>query len=84
MIYPVTEVHFGSNWTAIYVVLGAIPVVFVIVAVYSTWRERMTKRQRDLEESEKQSAMSTSSHRPRFNSASADSVLSPRASGSGE
>ncbi|KAI0201091.1 hypothetical protein F4808DRAFT_460293 [Astrocystis sublimbata] len=41
---PETAVHYDSDWTAIYVVIGAIPVVFVGVALYTTWRERIRAR----------------------------------------
>ncbi|KAI8956682.1 hypothetical protein F5Y11DRAFT_353387 [Daldinia sp. FL1419] len=29
----------GSNWTAMYVILGLIPVTFIIVAIFSAWRD---------------------------------------------
>jgi hypothetical protein len=48
--YPQTTVHRDSDWTAMYVVLGVIPLLFVCSVVYSSWRDRMReKRLRDLE-----------------------------------
>lgn len=42
----------GSDWTIAYVIVFLIPVVFVAIAVYSTWRDRRTaaaKAKNDLE-----------------------------------
>ncbi|KAI1422986.1 hypothetical protein F5Y12DRAFT_759640 [Xylaria sp. FL1777] len=36
-----TEVHYDNDWTPIYVVLAAIPVIFIMVTIYSTCRDRM-------------------------------------------
>jgi hypothetical protein len=47
--HPETEVHYDSDWTAIYVVLAVIPAVFVCVALYSKWHDRVMARKRDLE-----------------------------------
>ncbi|TRX92996.1 hypothetical protein FHL15_006134 [Xylaria flabelliformis] len=34
------QVHYDSDWTALYVILGAIPIIFIVVAIISTWRDR--------------------------------------------
>ncbi|KAK8135242.1 hypothetical protein PG984_003182 [Apiospora sp. TS-2023a] len=42
----------GSNWTIAYVIVFLIPVIFLAVAVYSTWQDRRTaaaKAKNDLE-----------------------------------
>ncbi|XXH00365.1 hypothetical protein Hte_006709 [Hypoxylon texense] len=45
-----TPFHNDSNWAFMYVVLSLIPVAFVAVAVYSTYRHRaMAARGRDVE-----------------------------------
>ncbi|KAI0157855.1 hypothetical protein GGR57DRAFT_59355 [Xylariaceae sp. FL1272] len=49
MSYSETEVHYDSNWTLMYVILAAIPIVFIGSAVISQWRQRMTRRQHDIE-----------------------------------
>jgi len=57
--YPQTAAHHDSDWTAMYVVLGVIPVLFICSVVYSSWRDMMReKRLRDLETD---SSISTSS-----------------------
>ncbi|KAI1139057.1 hypothetical protein F5Y05DRAFT_361308 [Hypoxylon sp. FL0543] len=44
-----TQVYDDGNWTLMYALLGATPIVFVAVALYSVWRDRATKKGNDFE-----------------------------------
>lgn len=41
MDYPQTRVHYDSDWTPMYIILAAIPAIFITVAVFSKWVDRV-------------------------------------------
>ncbi|KAI1810941.1 hypothetical protein GGS20DRAFT_565273 [Poronia punctata] len=42
--YEETAVHKDSDWLAMYIVIGVIPLVFFCSALYSAWRDRIRRR----------------------------------------
>ncbi|KAI5923867.1 hypothetical protein F4810DRAFT_667867 [Camillea tinctor] len=47
--HPETRLHYDSDWTPMYIILGLIPVVFLLVALFSKRREFVPKKEHDLE-----------------------------------
>ena len=49
MDYPETRVHYDSDWTPMYVILAAIPIIFVMAAVYTTCCRRTKVRRESVQ-----------------------------------
>ncbi|KAI0454535.1 hypothetical protein F5B21DRAFT_474999 [Xylaria acuta] len=50
MDYAETAVNHDSDWTPMYAILAAIPAIFIVVILFSTWRDRMrAERARQVE-----------------------------------
>ncbi|KAI0597990.1 hypothetical protein F4775DRAFT_557157 [Biscogniauxia sp. FL1348] len=47
--HPETRLHYDSDWTPMYIILALIPLVFLIVALFSKRRDHVLKKEHDLE-----------------------------------